>query len=266
MRHRPMNKAYSEEHRASKAEAARLCRSRMTPDERGEFTLPLRVRSYPLAVVILRSGHATVLAAFLLVSVGSGTCSASGRAPNASPSIGGIERNLGSALARAETKQLLRFHRHRANTPGDPVDEVVWVNGATGQRRVLDYDTSGRLTNSTLYSPTVPPQAESNPSWACTCDLDPFTNFPRQALHTSMLADQTIDGKPAFHLRFTVSGGPERSTTDIWIDRSTYLPLHSKVLYRVVRGNGHLGATMTTTDTFTWLPRTSANLAHLATG
>jgi YD repeat-containing protein len=216
-------------------------------------------------VVILRSWHATVLAAFLLGSVGSGICSASGRAANVPSAIGGIERNLGSALARAETKQLLRFHRHRVNTSDAPVDQVVWVNLATGQRRVLDYDASGRLTSNTLSSPTKSPNAKPNASGVCTCDLDPFTNFREQELHTSLLGDQTIDGKPTFHLRFTVTGGMEPSTTDFWINRSTYLPLRSKVVYRV-RGNGQLGPNMTTTDQFIWLPRTSANLAELARG
>jgi hypothetical protein len=57
----------------------------------------------------------------------------------------------------------------------------------------------------------------------------------------------------------------EPSTTDFWINRSNYLPLRSKVVYRV-RSNGQLGPNRTTTDQFIWLQRTSANLAELASG
>jgi hypothetical protein len=52
---------------------------------------------------------------------------------------------------------------------------------------------------------------------------------------------------------------------DFWINRSTYLPVRSKVRYRA-GAKGRLGPIMTTSDQFTWLPRTSANLAHLASG
>jgi hypothetical protein len=159
------------------------------------------------------------------------------------------------SLAKAKKTRLLRFHRHRTKTPEAPVFQVVWVNLATGQRRALDYDASGRLTTSTPTSYNRPPSTGWNPSGACGCDLDPFTNFPRRALHVSLLDDQPIDGKPTFHLRFTVTGKIV-STTDFWIDRATHLPVRSKVVYRAARGNGQLGPTMTTSDDFTWLPRT----------
>jgi hypothetical protein len=183
------------------------------------------------------------------------------------PTIPVIERYLASALTKAKTTQVVRFSRHRTRTPGSPVDQVQWVNLANGHRRILDYDATGRLTSNTSFSPSnKTPNGRWNPSGACGCDLDPFINFPGRALHVSLLADQTIDGQPTFHLRFTVTGGMQPSTTDFWINRSTHLPVHSKIVYREVRGNGQLGPTMSTTDKFTWLPRTSANLAHLAGG
>jgi hypothetical protein len=101
-------------------------------------------------------------------------------------------------------------------------------------------------------------------SAACGCDLNPFTNVPGQALRVSQLGQGTIDGKPTFHLRFTITGGPYASTTtDIWIDRSTYLPVHQKVIQRGNQRNSHGHAVA---NDFTWLPRTRANLAQVAGG
>src|SRR5262249_40759208 len=122
--------------------------------------------------------------------------------------------------------------------------------------------------NSTTFSGKSMPRAGWNASAACGCDLDPFTNFPKDALHVSLLGDETIDGQPTFHLRFTVKQSIGPSTTDFWVNRSTYLPVHSRVVYRVAArfNNGRPGPTMTTTDRFTWLRRTSDNLAHLAPG
>ena len=183
------------------------------------------------------------------------------------PTIPVIERNLANALTRAKTTQLLRYSRRRTKTPGAPVYQVEWVNLANGQRRELDYSASGRLTTRTWGPfPGKLPNGRWNPSGACGCDLDPFTNFPGRALHVSLLSDQTIDGQPALHLRFTITGGLQPSTTDFWIDRSTDLPVRSKIVYRLVGSNRQLGPTMLTTDKFTWLPRTSANLAHLTGG
>jgi DNA-binding beta-propeller fold protein YncE len=215
-------------------------------------------------VVILRSWHAAVFAAVVAIAVAGGICSASVRAANEAPAIGQIERSLASALGKAERNELLRFQRHRTKSPEAPVYQVVWVNFVTGQRRVLAYNASGHLTSDTSSAPKTAPPAGGNLDGACGCDLDPFTNFPGRTLHVSLLVDQTIDGHPTFHLRFTVTGAPEPSTTDFWVDRSTYLPVRSKVVYRIARGNGQLGPTMSTTDEFTWLPRTRANLAQLA--
>jgi hypothetical protein len=214
-------------------------------------------------VVISRSWHAAAFAVVVLATVEGSIGSQSGRATNEPPAIQGIENNLATALAKAKTMKLLRYHRHRTKTPEGPVNEVEWVNLATGQRRTLDYDASGRLTTRTSSPNDNAPHAGWNPSAACGCDLDPFTNFPGQALHVSLLGDQTIDGKPTFHLRFAVTG-PIVSTTDFWIDQATHLPVRSKVVYRAARGNGQLGPAMTTSDEFTWLPRTSANLAQLS--
>jgi hypothetical protein len=209
----------------------------------------------------MRGVAAAFAAANVLVAV------ASARAAGNPPTIGGIEHNLGSALARAKTTQLLRFHRHRTKTPQAPADQVVWVNLATGRRRMLNYDSSGHLTTSTSFSGKSMPRTAWNASAACGCDLDPFTNFPGQAIRSSkLLGGQTIGGRPTFHLRFTVREEIGPSTTDFWIDRSTYLPVRSRVVYRVAARfhSGRLGPPMTTTDRFTWLPRTSANVAHLA--
>jgi hypothetical protein len=203
----------------------------------------------------------------VLVGAEGGARGASVRAANTPPTIGGVEHNLGSALARAKTERLLRFDRQRTKTPQAPVDQVVWVNLATGRRRMLNYDASGHLMTSTSFSGKSMPRNPWNASAACGCDLDPFTNFPGQAIRSSkLLGEETIGGRPTFHLRFTVSQTIGPSTTDFWIDRSTYLPVRSRVVYRVAARfhNGRLGPPMTTTDRFTWLPRTSANFAHLA--
>ena len=65
-------------------------------------------------------------------------------------------------------------------------------------------------------------------------------------------------------VRFTITGGPLRSTTDIWINRSTYLPVREKLVVPETSFNRR--PTYTVTNDFTWLPRTSANLAQLAGG
>jgi hypothetical protein len=174
-----------------------------------------------------------------------------------------IERSLADGLARAKTTKLLQDRRHRTKTPDAPVNQVEWIDLADGQRRAVDYDASGHRTGSSVFHPEQAPSGKWNPSGACTCDLDPFTNFPGQTLHASLLGHQTVDDQRTFHLRFTVTGGPEPSTIDFWIGRSTRLPVRSHVVYRVAGDNGQLGPTMSTTDEFTWLARTSANLAHL---
>jgi hypothetical protein len=185
-------------------------------------------------------------------------------APKQSPTIAVIERNLANALANTKSTQLLRFRRYRGIGGRALADyQVYWIDLGTGQRRALDYNASGNLVTGRSYSYSTAPSAGWNPSGACGCDLDPFTDFPGRALHVSLLGGQTIDGQPTFHLRFTATGGSKLLTTDFWIDRSTHLPVRSRVVYREANGNGQLGPTMSTTDEFTWLPRTSANLAHL---
>jgi YD repeat-containing protein len=182
------------------------------------------------------------------------------------PALWTIERNLADGLARAKTTQLLRYRRHRTKTPNAPVNQVEWVDLSNGQRRGFDYDAAGRLTGPSVTHPDGAPNAKWNPSGDCSCDLDPFTNFPGQALQVTLLGNQTVDGQPTFHLRFTVTGGPVLSAIDYWIGRSTSLPVRSHVVYRAASVNGHLGPTMSTTDEFNWFPRTNANLARLTSG
>jgi hypothetical protein len=227
--------------------------------------MPRATLSYPVAVVALRSCNGAIVAAVVLIAIAGGISGVPVRAAIDPPAIERIERSFTSALREAEQEQLLRFSRHRTNTPEAPASQVVWVNFVTGQRRVLDYNASGQLTSNTSSAPKTAPPAGGDLDGYCGCDLDPFTNVPGQALHVSLLGNQTIAGEPAVHLRFTVTGGREPSTTDFWIARSTHLPVRSNVVYRV-RDNGRLGRTMTTTDRFTWLPRTRSNLAQPGDG
>ena len=208
------------------------------------------------------------------------------------PTISVIERNLANALAKARTTLIVRVHKHGTNTP-QYVTAVEWVDLGNAQQRRLDYDGSGRLTTETsqtasgtatgpltrtdvtvAYAPKtwsvmtssvacggytgrrcpLPP----DPSAACGCDLDPFTDFPT-APRVSLLGQETIDQRPTFHLRFIVTG-VLRSTTDFWIDRSTYLPVRGKL---VVPQTGIKGRhAHAVANDFTWLPRTPANLAR----
>ncbi len=242
-----------------------------------------------------------IIAAVILAALAGGIYGGFGGAANQPPTIPAIESNLASALAKAQTTLLVRYRRHRTKTPDAPAFQIELVDLANGQQRALDYDASGHLTTATsrFYSapPTVGPMATRTvtvaydsktwsvstglmecggsgqashctqpplPTSACGCDLDPFTNFPGRALHVSLLGEQTIDGHPTFHLRFAVTGGPlGPSTTNFWIDQSTHLPVRSNVVYRAAPGNRQLGPTQSTTDDFTWLPRTSANLGQL---
>lgn len=156
----------------------------------------------------------------------------------------------------------MRFHRQR--TPGARGYEVDWIDLASGQRRALDYDASGKLMPGRPLPDYMASAGGWNPSGACGCDLDPFIDFPQQAqLRVSLLGDQTIDGRATLHLRFTVTGGVQPSTTQFWIDRITYLPVRSKVVYGGNLVDGQRTSIKSTTDQFSWLPRTSANLAHL---
>ena len=95
----------------------------------------------------------------------------------------------------------------------------------------------------------------------CGCDLDPFTDYSPEP-RVSLLGQQTIDQQPTFHLRFTITGGPLPSTTDIWIDRSTYLPVREKLVVPKTSVKNSPPPYTVTSD-FTWFPRTSANLAQL---
>jgi hypothetical protein len=214
-------------------------------------------------VIASRSWLSAACAVVALAAVELSVVGASGRAAGELHPIAGVERDLARALTRAKTTQLLRFHRHRTKTPNAPVDEVEWVDLSNGQRRVLDYDATGHLTTRTT-PPRDMPQARWNPSGACDCDLDPFTNFSREALHVVLVGEQTIDGKPTIHLTFAATA-PNVSTTEFWIDRSTHLPVRSKTVYRPASVSQRAPA-MTTSDEFTWLPRTRANLAELGRG
>jgi hypothetical protein len=213
---------------------------------------------------VLRSFEAAAVAAAVVVAVTAGVSSGAVHPAN-DPAIGGIERNLASALEKAKTKHLLSFHRHRTPKapvdPKAPVEQRAWVDLATGKRLMLSYNVSGGLTSTEAFTPTHRSDASWNANAACGCGLDPFTDFsPQAALHASLLGNQTINGKQTLHLRFTGTMGTGPFTIDFWIDRSTYLPL------RLKWKTGQLASAMTTTDQFTWLPRTSANLGHLASG
>jgi hypothetical protein len=180
-----------------------------------------------------------------------------------------IERKLASALEGAQTTLILRVNKHRTNTAGY-VTAVEWVDLGDGQRHIVWRDSAGRVTGDTSrlrcdqlpfdQRCTMPPI----PSAACGCDLDPFTNFPGPTPQVALLGQETIDRQAAFHLRFTVTAWPYASTTDFWIDRSTYLPVHAKLVVPKTSVKGSRAYTVT--NDFAWLPRTSGNLAQLAGG
>jgi YD repeat-containing protein len=269
----------------------RECLRMMSEEREEQFTLRLHTRLYCRAVVFLLSGRPVSLAAVALVIVGSGIFCGSGGATNNPPTIPVIERNLANALTESN-RLILRVHKHRTRTPAY-VTAVKWVNLANGQTRTLDYDASGRLKTDTSASATSSVKAtgsvigrtwvtvnhelktwskwKSNfecgkyctvpppPTGSCGCDLDPFTNFQGETPHIALLGQETIDGEPTFHLRFTIASG-NASTTDIWIDRLTYLPVHEKVAFRNTSVEGH--PTITTINDFTWLPHNRTNLTH----
>jgi len=180
-----------------------------------------------------------------------------------------IESSLATALTKAQTTRIVRVHKHRTSTPGF-VTAVAWVDLGDGRRRIVWRDSSGRVTRDASRPAcagvpagrrcTLPPL----PSAACGCDLNPFTNFPGQRPRISLVGQETLGGRRTFHLRFTIVTGPQPSTTDFWISRSTYLPVHATVSFRDSSAEGR--PAITTTDDFAWLPRTSANLARLANG
>jgi YD repeat-containing protein len=205
------------------------------------------------------------------------------------PTIPSIQRDLANALAGPGTKLLLHVQKHRTNTP-PYVTAVEWADLADGRQRMLRYDAAGRLVTETVRSSrattTGPPTMRTltfdygsrtwstrtaslgcaardcplppDPSSACGCDLDPFTDLP--APQVSLLGHETVDGRSTLHLRIVIDN-PLPSTTDLWLDGSTYLPAYEKVDFREP-GAGDSDPTVTVTNDFRWLPRTRVTLAR----
>lgn len=73
-----------------------------------------------------------------------------------------------------------------------------------------------------------------------------------------LLGREKVDGVDTLHLRLT---GPNWSYQfDMWVDSTTYLPVQQTE----TKGDGEaFPASPTVTRTYTWLPRTEENLAHL---
>lgn len=239
-----------------------------------------------------------LLAGVALVAVGGGLYGGFSGGTSHPPTIPAIERNFTTALAKARTTLVLRLRIHRTHRPLS-TDATEWVNLTNGQKRTRDYDASGARQSDTdfSYSNSAPyggywatslTIAYSSKTWsttrpfyvcggtsgqivhctphpspaaACGCDIDPFTNYPvGSPPHISLLGEQTIDGQSTFHLRFVVTGFLAY-TADLWIDRATYLPVHETVSSPTKSRRDQ--PTVTTTNDFTWLPRTSGNLAQL---
>lgn len=267
-----------------------MTRDAQTPDEAQRFTPALHASAYPHAVVLSRLwlAAAVVVAVWVapLASATLGTLPA--RQP---PTIPALERNFANALAKARTTLVVRLHKHRTNTPQRYVTATEWVDLGNGDQRFLAYDASGRLETDTSrsfsatstggMSSRIVTVAYRTKTWsahagsscggytgracpvplnanaACNCEIDPLTDFatvPDMAL----VGQETIDGEPTFHLAFTVTQ-PEPSTTDLWIDSSTYLPVHDQI---VVPESPRATTAYTVSNDFTWLPRTRANLAR----
>ena len=185
------------------------------------------------------------------------------------PTVSAIERGLANALANAGETRILRVRKLRTNTPGYAT-AIEWVDLGTGRQRIVWHNASGRVTRDSSRSACRPSasrtcQSPPDPNGACGCDLDPFTNFPTtQKLRIARLAQQMIGGKRTFHLRFTEIGGYwALDTTDIWIDRNTYLPVREKLLAPKTKYNPQR---YTVTNSFTWLRRTRTNLGRLGSG
>jgi hypothetical protein len=189
----------------------------------------------------------------------------------------------------------LRVHPHVSTKRPQYVTAVGWVDLATGRWRKLEYGASGPINSDTSFAfenkapyggwnarqvtvgydsktwsiqtPLMecgwdghaPCRVPGPPSSECGCDLDPFTDFSPMNPRVFLLGEATVDGKPTFHLRFVIVVGLDASTTDFWVDRSTYLPVHSQVFVPPSHGV----APRTTTRNFTGLPRNSASLALL---
>jgi hypothetical protein len=232
-----------------------------------------------------RLGIAALLA--LLAAAGGGIYGGFGGGSTRPPAIPVIERNLAGALANTRTTLIMRMHKRRLTKTPQYASAIEWVDFATGRHRYLEYDASGRLKTEVAFSYAhqaspgdwythsleVAPKAktwsvETNlmqcggdaqdrcviplpPYEDCICDLDPSLNY-RTPPRVSLLGEQTIDGRSTFHLRYVVTG-VLAATIDLWIDRSTYLPLHQKVV----------ADQRITINDFTWLPRTKANLARV---
>ncbi len=167
-------------------------------------------------------------------------------------------------------------------TPEPDGHSVQWLDLATGKLRSVSYGLDGSIEfesvagtaggalriDMVIYPESVWTTTTSPDIGASSHRSDVAGSFRRMVADGvfTLVGRETIDGENVLDLRHQVTmpagNGPipapvalRELTTDLWVDASTYLPV------RQTTRNGT--GVVTQTSTYTFVPRTAANLANL---
>jgi hypothetical protein len=231
-----------------------------------------------------------LIAAVVLFAAAGGIYGGIGGGSGHVATVNSVERGLTDAISRAKTTLIMSQVQHatfdtvtltdlatvttllRSSSRVGP-DIGVVVAGITRStsrgsplpvlaNHVIGVDYTNRSWSSRTFNNVLTPQLRAGLRPAALCQCEPFETALSNEIdrHVALLNDQTIDGQAAFHLRFTwalnqSSSAPgQRTRVDLWINTSTFLP---------IRETTSTTGQRTTTEDYSWLRRTPANLAKL---
>lgn len=223
-----------------------------------------------------------VISALVAVAVGLYAAMSSG---GGSLTVRGIEARVagsvsrsGSLVLRAEvTSYPVQGPDGQLGT--SPYTGTTWIDLRTGKSRSVTFD-SGQLNTmqETHYTSTAAAQrltlrrltvSYETDSWSNealkwpwthmtperVCNCDPLVGHGYS--HDTILGHRTIAGQPTIEIQLSNPASflyPPASTLDVWVSTSSYLPVRE-----ITNTSGH----PMVIRSFSWLPRTRANLAHL---
>ena len=227
-----------------------------------------------------------IVVAVVLVAVGGGIYGGIGGGDGHAATVNSVERGLADALSRAKTTLILSSVQDQPQhqladfatlidlstgtsllrTSFGPARQAIgsYYSTAPGSSLLSVHLVTVDYWNRTWRSKTqrikLTPSLRAALRPAALCQCDPLqTTQPNEIdLHVTLLNDQTIDGQPTFHLRFTwaVARSSVASTrVDLWINTSTFLPIRETTSTTSSRN--------AITEGYSWLPRTPTNIAKL---
>jgi hypothetical protein len=211
--------------------------------------------SKPLAVVVCGAaaiGVALVVGLFFRPSSTAGETGAQGAVAAGSPLEFIVQQGANGSVLKTWADSRARVRRTMELRPGSTT-ELETVEDHDGmQLTIYAIDLSRRLWRSETVS--VSGVSFDDPSVVVRTIREQIRSG---TFH--VVGSDVVDGHPAVHLRrfisnpHTIVGQISTVPVDEWVDASTYLPL------RIEETGG--GASSLTT--YSWVPRTSANLAKL---